>query len=651
MHKLTITTLFLFALLMLNAQEVSDSLKSMGGIVREHTNRDSIIPDTTIFAWRHLKGGTEQFVDADTNQINIVYHDPIKDQMIYNVGLGNIGQAILQTEFSKRIYASKLHWSIKHYDAYLRTYDKTVFFNTKTPYTRLYYISGAEKWQTFHFIHTQNINKNINFGARYDIYSSMGYFVAQEARNRNGSFWFNVKNYRYRNVLSINFNRLKISNNGGVVNNAYITDSTHFDLDKTDVRLKNSGNDIRMFDGFMEHEIAIVRTDEKLAYLETGLAHEIHFALTQRKYYDPLSTKYNDIFTNQIYDFYTSRYNSLKTEDTLSTRQLKNAAGIYMSMGKRNKIKVAAMLQKNQERYRNSYRDTLFNYKNDTLIETNSFLVRLNGKSKNEAIKLTSHFEYNPFKGYKKDEYNGSINISFRHRIFKDTALLSARYQIHNTMPDYFMMNYYSNHYKWKNRWPMQKGANVGANWTLLKSRFTASVELNSFKNHLWLDQNRIWNLTPYYIDVVGIGIEKTQSFGKHFSLRAKVIYQNSSDTIIDLPKFATSATLMFETPLHFKSTGGKAHLQMGIDCWLNSSYYVPNFDPALNQFFMQRSMKIGNYPFVDVFISARIKRMVLFTRLEHITAGSRGTTYFEAYNYPARPFTMKFGVSWTFYD
>ena len=651
MRNYILTIFLLTPFLLTHAQERPDTLQPKGSkVVRNRINTDSIIPDTLIFAWRMLRGGTEEIVPADTNQIDIVYHDPIKDGMLYNVGLGNIGQAILQTDFNKRLDTRRLHWSVKHFNPYLRTFDKTIFFNTKSPYTRLYYISGPQEYQTFHFIHTQNINRNINFGARYDIYSSEGYFVEQDSRNRNGSFWFNVKNYRYRNNSSINFNRIQISNNGGIVNNLYVTDYTNLDLNKTDVRLLKTGNDIRLFDGFMEHEVALIQKTEK-AFFETGLANEIHYALTQRKYYDPISTDFKDDFTNEYYDFYTSRYNNLKTEDTLSFRLLKNAGGLFVSLGKSNKIRIAAMMVNTVETYRNSYRDTLFKYINDTTIITQSALIRFNAKTKNENIQLSSHFIYNPNQGYRKNEYDGCINLTYRHRIWTDTAFFNFKYHNYRTMPDYFMMQYYSNHYKWQKRWPIQDFSQTQLRCNLVKSRFAATFQVNSIKNHLWLDQNRVWNLSSNSIKILGFGIEKTQNFGKYFSLRGKLLYQYSNDSIIDLPQFATSATALFQTPVHFKSTGGELNLQIGVDCWINSSYYVPNFDPALNQFFMQRSMKIGDYPFVDVFISAQVKRMVMFARFEHITAGLKGSTYFDAYNYPTRPLTIKIGVSWTFYD
>ena len=192
---------------------------------------------------------------------------------------------------------------------------------------------------------------------------------------------------------------------------------------------------------------------------------------------------------------------------------------------------------------------------------------------------------------------------------------------------------------------------NTTARWDVRKTELSVTSQLNSIKNHLWLDSERNWNLSPNFIDVYGIGIEKRQQIGRFFSIRGKVLYQKTNDTIVDLPLFATSSTVLFQTPLYFKSTKGRATLNVGVDCWFNTQYYIPDFDPALNQFFTQRLLKLGDYPFVDIFISARIKRMVLLLRLEHINAGMQGTTYFDAYNYPSRPFNVKMGLSWTFYD
>jgi hypothetical protein len=655
MLKQYFTYFFLFTVTInLLAQETRDTTNRAGSssmIVRARTNRDSVIPDTSIFAWKYMMGRTELEIPADTNQIFVVYHDPIKDYMLYNIGLGNLGQPLLYTDYHLRTQSRHIHWAVQNYRPYLSTHKDVVIFNTKMPYTRLYYTSGRRKWQTFHFVHTQNFNRNINFGLKYDIFSSEGIMVSQRSRNRYGSFWIDVKNYRYRNFTTLNFNRIRTDSNGGIIDSRYVTDSSGLDVRQLDVKLSKSGNDIRLFDGHLNHEVTIARGDERLAFFETGVAHEMYYSKTQRKYYDPLDTKYENKITGETFDYFENRYNKNKTSDTLSNRQLTNIGGIFIHLGSNKNLRLAAMIKNVRENYRNYFSDTLFEYVNDTLVKSYFTLFRLNAKALNGNLTVASEYAYNPYLGYRKDEYNGFVDIRYRHRFFSDTATVMFLYERYKAKPDYFYQKYFSNHYKWQNHWPAQVGINTNLRWQLKKQQLSVSLQMNSMQNQLWLDTLRHWNLASDFIDVYGVGIEKTQRFGRFFSLRAKILYQQTTDTVIDVPRLATSATLLFQTPLYFRNTGGRAHLQIGIDCWLNSKYYVPDFDPALNQFFMQRALKLGDYPFVDVFASAHIKRMVLFVRLEHITAGTQGITYFDAYNYPTRPFNTKLGVSWTFYD
>jgi hypothetical protein len=328
-----------------------------------------------------------------------------------------------------------------------------------------------------------------------------------------------------------------------------------------------------------------------------------------------------------------------------------NNGGFFINFGEEKNVRFSAMVRNVRELYNNHFSDTLFEYQNDTIITTYYTVFRVNAKALENNLTLVAEYSRNPYLGYRKDEYEAWTDVRFRHRILTDSAVLAFQYKRYKSMPDFFYRNYYSNHYKWQNTWPIQEGINTNLRWKLKKQQLSLVLQMNSLKNQLWLDTLRNWNLAADYIDVYGAGIEKTQRLGRFFSIRAKVLYQQASDTIIDIPQLATSATLLFQTPLYFKNTGGRAHLQIGVDCWYNSKYYLPDFDPALNHFFMQRTMKLGNYPFVDIFASAHIKRMVLFMRFEHITAGTQGTTYFDAFNYPTRPFNTKFGVSWTFYD
>ena len=466
--------LYIFLLLIsfkISARDVTDTLfraDQPGKIVRTRINRDTVIPETQISSWLYSRTFQKTEALFDTAQINFVYIEPVKESNIFNISLGGIGQPVLYTEFDKRIKNNFLHWSVQCFKPYIVTHRDVTIYNTKSPYTRLYYVSGGNKYQQFHFTHTQNVNRNINLGLKYNIYSTEGFLLSQKSRNRLGSFWFDIQNYRYRNFTTVNFHSIKIDNNGGIIDGSYIFDSTDVDLRRIPTRLINTGNDIRLFNGLMNHEFAVLQGDERTAFFETGIRHEMMYYKTQRKYYDPSKTTYWDI-TNREVDFYANRFNKKRTSDTLSVREMTNNAGLFANIGKNKNLHISALVKYRQEFYNNYFSDTLFEYNNDTIVKTFYSTYRLSGNFLKNMLTFSCEISSSISQGYRKSDNSTYFEINYRHRLFSDTAIVSLNAEKSKTTPDYFLQNYYSNHYKWQIRWSPQERFGIGFQWSFPK--------------------------------------------------------------------------------------------------------------------------------------------------------------------------------------
>jgi outer membrane cobalamin receptor len=87
------------------------------------------------------------------------------------------------------------------------------------------------------------------------------------------------------------------------------------------------------------------------------------------------------------------------------------------------------------------------------------------------------------------------------------------------------------------------------------------------------------------------------------------------------------------------------------VDVAFNTKYYADEYMPATSQFYIQNEKQIGNYPYIDLFLNAKIKRANIFVKLQHATEGLLGKTYYSIPNYPLQGRAIKFGVCWKFYD
>jgi len=67
-----------------------------------------------------------------------------------------------------------------------------------------------------------------------------------------------------------------------------------------------------------------------------------------------------------------------------------------------------------------------------------------------------------------------------------------------------------------------------------------------------------------------------------------------------------------------------------------------------INIMFKQK-MLVGNYPFIDFFINARIKPVRIFIKIDHITQGYLGNNYTLTPGYLQNDRAFKFGINWLF--
>ena len=92
----------------------------------------------------------------------------------------------------------------------------------------------------------------------------------------------------------------------------------------------------------------------------------------------------------------------------------------------------------------------------------------------------------------------------------------------------------------------------------------------------------------------------------------------------------------------------------MGADVRYFTSYYAPDYSPAMGQFYLQNKdtrVKIGNYPLVNAYVNMHLKRTRIFLQMYNLIQGNTGYSYFLAPHYPLNPRILKIGISWNFFD
>ena len=225
---------------------------------------------------------------------------------------------------------------------------------------------------------------------------------------------------------------------------------------------------------------------------------------------------------------------------------------------------------------------------------------------------------------------------------------LSGKFRQERRSPGYWQENLFSNHYVWNNHFGKED-----------ETRFEVRFEVPDFGIELAAWQGIFHNRIYYGADSrpkqFGGNLSVTSIYArKDFTIKGlhlnhRVLVQlTSNEEVAPVPLVSAFLSYYYE----FWVKRDVLRVQIGLDGRFNTSYYAPGYNPALSTFYNQRDWKLGNYPYIDAFVTAKWKRMRIFLKYQHLNKGLFGNDeYFSVAGYPLNPGMFKIGISWGFYD
>ncbi len=604
---------------------LSESLKAQTADSTSQSDSSKIIK---LWSFKNIWSGFQQ-EQVDTQITNYQNYLPLRNNFIAN--LGNSGSATFPLTYSNNNDEYPLFYnSLKFY----YTPDRHIFYNTHRPYTRINFAAGTSKdkgEQYINILHTQNVNRYLNFSFRANGHNSTGYYLKQE--NRNNSFRFSTNYLRNKYKLQAYFNveKFRLTENGGIQNDSYIIDSL-YSPENINVRLSTAKNTIVFREGFLHQIISLTgKTDSSdTAHIKYNSIFEIH-STTRYQWFKKL---YSDI----PYSYYSSIYiDSTATKDSTQSETL--FQNLSMVLTENNILKTAFLLGVNydQRSYYYYYSDTLLNS-----YGIQASIYKTKGKRFNGYF-TAEHWLNGYLKGNNK--IDGKISYGYKH--YRDSLqfVMSLGYSTKNV--DYYEKHYYSNNFKWTNYF---LNTNNSFSKLLFNDKFyNAGFEASFYtvKNYVYFDTLLLPKQQNHTIKIMSAILYKNFKLGHfHFNNRA-VFQQSSNDSILPLPMFVGVHSFFYQF-LIFKKV---LNVQFGTEVFYFSKYFAPEYVPATSQFALQNERKTGGYPYIDVFLNFKWKRARIFIKMEHVNYSLMTANYFTTPHYPQSPRIIKFGISWNFYD
>jgi len=241
-------------------------------------------------------------------------------------------------------------------------------------------------------------------------------------------------------------------------------------------------------------------------------------------------------------------------------------------------------------------------------------------------------------------EFKGNLRTSFA--LWKHAVSLFAEGGMTNSHPDYFFEHYNSNHFQWNNSFSNELRTTLRGTIQIPDLGIEAQLSVDNLTNRIYFNTDAVPDQFKGNIQLLTLKIKDHLQAGI-FNFDNNLVWQISSNNeVLPLPDFALYSDLYLKFMLSKVLTS-----HIGIDCRYNTSYYGPSYMPATGIFYNQKDVKIGDYPFVNLYGNFHLKRMRFFVMYSHASRLFAQPNYFSAPHYPINPAIVKAGISWNFYD
>lgn len=513
------------------------------------------------------------------------------------------------------------------------------YYRTKGPYASASGIAGSKEQQLFRFLFSQTFKNNLNLSLKFNRYTNKGFYLSQQAFVNNFYITSNyeTKNKRFGFYSFILINNIRNQENGGLKTDTSFLNNIAENKELLPVQLSTALRDTRQLSAQFNPYIRLSKADSTQQHTQLFIQGKSKFSYNTFKYKDLQSGSnsfYKIFYLDTVSTKDSTRFKQHYSEALLSMKN--NQLGLSASAGYANEVNL--VWQKNDSLFLNHLLKANAAY-------SHSFL---NADSiTNKQIRFNSELE---FASIVSGANAGNIKLQSQNQIVfsennhQSRFYLNALYESRSA--DYMFNRWYGNHNRWTNSFtPVQQfQAQLGYE----KKNLTLRVFYQNISNTLYFDTLSLPQQFKGSIRNVGLEGMYRLILWKHLGLSVAPTFQSSSNpSIYRMPLLSGKANLFYTGNL-FKNN---LQLTLGTQFETYSPYELMRYNPIIHQFYLGTRTEVGYYPYVDVYLNARIRPVSFFVKLENAMFGLGGNTYYfiPGYIQPDRAF--RFGLTWLFFD
>lgn len=586
----------------------------------------------------------------DTALFNASYFDPLDkaDQLYATLSNTGLAHKVLFFNPNNNIGFDMTNTAN---EANLKTTKNLRFFNPLIPYSQINYTMGSKKEQQLGVSFAREFFPRMVIGIDYKLDNSPGPYFNSKTDNTSVAFSGNyrTKNNRYGIAAYYFWNKLEQQENGGILDDSLFINNIETDRRVINVELRDANNQIK-FSGFGWEQYFNLSAAPKTAVdssmqpkkrIQTGrVKHTFAYQRNQFLYTDKTPTA-------SFYSTYDPLLDTIQTMDSIYVQVIRNSL-VWNSLGYKipdSPPPFYLYFGAEHAAYKlsqNSLVDTVFQSENKNYDQL-SFL----GGLQLNLFKSTRIFaDANLIVG---GHQNGDwkLNTRWNQYIGTETRNLGAfdiQLNINSLSPKWIYNDYLSNHFRWNNDFDRSNTFNLKASY--LFKFLSISVGQTTIDKYTYFDKTAKPRQISGTLNIRSISGKIKLRKGK-FDIHAIVYYQKPDiDSVLHLPEFGANLKFAFSQALFDNA----AVMQPGFNLRWFSAYYADAYMPALRSFYVQNETKVGDYPYLDVYLALKVKRANIYVQYANLLGLTGDYNYFTTPHYPMRDTRFYFGVNWRFY-
>ncbi len=250
------------------------------------------------------------------------------------------------------------------------------------------------------------------------------------------------------------------------------------------------------------------------------------------------------------------------------------------------------------------------------------------------------------FQGEAQDGGSYKLKGSFSNK-FLEASYTRVQYD-----PSFLSNDYFGNHREWHLNFT-SPAADVIEGAIKLETeniKFYPRIKLTNVNDHIYFNQDKLPEQASGAAQMFSPELSFNWRFLRRLELNVLGVYTTvtgDAKEVFRIPEWLVNTQLSYRNDI-FK---GNMELQFGIDTQYRSSFYGHDYDPTIQQYFLQDHFNIPDYLLADLFINFRVGRALLFAKLVFANQGMGLPGYFTAPYYLGQHRVFDWGLTWQFYD